>query len=116
MGAFSRLRHNRLGPALTQLRAQAKVNNTSGLQIHSIMYRFHPSVTWDRGYPGRKQIVGQIRELWERYGLEEKTKFNTKVDRVYKDKQGRYIINNESNGRFDGILACVGTCGDPKVP
>ena len=28
----------------------------------------------------------------------------------------RQIINNESNGRFDGIIACVGTCGDPKMP
>lgn len=94
----------------------AKVNNTSGLQIHSVMYRFHPSVKWNRGYPDRKQIVGQITELWKRYGLEEKTVFETKVESVYKDRQNRWIVNNESNGRFDGILACVGTCGDPKKP
>ncbi|KAF2486299.1 hypothetical protein BDY17DRAFT_291224 [Neohortaea acidophila] len=94
----------------------ARVNNTSGLQIHSLMYRFHPSVTWSRGYPDREQIVGQITELWKRYGLEEKTVFDTKVDKVYKDAQDRWIVNNESYGRFDGILACVGTCGDAKMP
>jgi hypothetical protein len=25
----------------------AKINNVSGLQIHSLMYRFHPSVKWE---------------------------------------------------------------------
>ena len=93
-----------------------KVNNTSGLQIHSLMYRFHPSVTWSSGYPGRKAIVGQIAELWRKYGLDKKTIFDTKVEKVYKDRQNRWIVNNESHGRFDGIIACVGTCGDPKAP
>lgn len=94
----------------------AKVNNTSGLQIHSIMYRFHPSVEWSSGYPDRKQIVDAITKLWEKYGLQDKTKFDTRVEKVYKDGQGRWIINNESNGRFDGVIAAVGTCGDPKMP
>jgi thioredoxin reductase len=94
----------------------AKVNNTSGLQIHSVMYRFHPSVKWNKGYPDRKQIVSQITELWERYGLESKTSFNTRVEKVYRDPHGRWIINDPSNGRFDGVIAAIGTCGDPKMP
>jgi cation diffusion facilitator CzcD-associated flavoprotein CzcO len=94
----------------------AKVNNTSGLQIHSVMYRFHPSLNWSNGYPNRKQIVSQITQLWNRYGLEDKTMFDTRVEKVYKDPQGRWIINNESNGRYDGVIACIGTCGDPKSP
>ncbi|KUJ17002.1 FAD/NAD(P)-binding domain-containing protein [Mollisia scopiformis] len=94
----------------------SRVNNTSGLQIHSIMYRFHPSIRWDGGYPNRQQIVSQITELWKRYGLEEKTKFDTKVDKVYQDEKGRWVINNPSLGRFDGIIAAVGTCGDSKMP
>lgn len=93
-----------------------KVNNTSGLQIHSVMYRFHPSVKWKKGYPDRQQIVSQITELWERYGLEPKTLFNTQVEKVYKDPHGRWIINDPSNGRFDGVIAAIGTCGDPKMP
>lgn len=79
------------------------------------MYRFHPSVQWNKGYPDRKQIVDQIEKLWKRYGLESKTKFDTKVEKVYKDNQGRWIVNNESYGRFDGVIAAVGTCGDPKM-
>lgn len=79
------------------------------------MYRFHPSVHWNKGYPDRKQIVEQIEKLWKRYGLEKKTKFDTKVEKVYKNKQGRWIVNNESHGNFDGIIAAVGTCGDPKM-
>lgn len=93
-----------------------KVNKTSGLQIHSLMYRFHPSVRWTRGYPSQGQIVEQIRLLWKRYHLEEKTKFNFTVSKTYKDNQGRWIINNPSNGRFDGIVAAIGTCGTPAMP
>ncbi|KAL3421122.1 monooxygenase [Phlyctema vagabunda] len=94
----------------------SRVNNTSGLQIHSVMYRFHPSVKWGGGYPNRQQIVSQITELWKKYGLESRTKFDTKVDKVFKDEKGRWIINNTSLGRFDGIIAAVGTCGDAKMP
>lgn len=80
------------------------------------MYRFHPSVTWSGGYPNRQQIVSQITELWKRYGLDSKTKFDTRVEKVYKDEKRRWIINDASNGRFDGIIAAVGTCGDAKIP
>jgi hypothetical protein len=91
------------------------VNTTSGLQIHSVMYRFHPSVKWDGGYPKQHQIVDQIRKLWHRYQLDQRTVFNTKIEKVYKDDRGRWILNNPSNGRFDGIIPAVGTCGPPKM-
>lgn len=80
------------------------------------MYRFHPSVKWQRGYPTREQIVEQVRSLWKRYGLDKRTKFHTKVDKVYQDDRGRWIINNTSNGLFDGVIAAIGTCGEPKIP
>lgn len=76
------------------------------------MYRFHPSVQWTAGYPDRQQIVSQITQLWKKYGLQERTKFNTRVKSVTQDKQGRWIINDPSNGRYDGIIAAVGSCGD----
>lgn len=94
----------------------SRVNNTSGLQIHSIMYRFHPSIQWSEGYPDRQQIVSQIVQLWRRYGLQERTKFNTRVNSVTQDKQGRWIINDPSNGRFDGVIPAIGSCGDAKMP
>jgi cation diffusion facilitator CzcD-associated flavoprotein CzcO len=80
------------------------------------MYRFHPSIRWDGGYPKQNQIVEQITQLWSRYGLDERTKFDTRVTSISKDNQGRWIVNDPSSGRFDGIIAAVGTCGDPKVP
>ncbi|KAH7031649.1 monooxygenase [Microdochium trichocladiopsis] len=94
----------------------SKVNSTSSLQIHSIMYRFHPSVKWDNGYPDRQQILSQVRQLWEKYGLQDKTKFGVKVEKVYKDDKGRWVVNTPSNGYFAGVIAAVGTCGDPKMP
>lgn len=94
----------------------SRVNSTSGLQIHSLMYRFHPSIKWSGGYPKKNEIVAAIRDLWHRYQLEDKTKFETRVERVYKDDKGRWIINDPSHGRFDGVIAAVGTTGDPKRP
>ncbi|KAH7329514.1 flavin-binding monooxygenase-like family protein [Stachybotrys elegans] len=92
------------------------INDSSSLQIHSLMYRFHPVVQWERGYPDRKQILEQVRKVWKLYGLDKKTKFGFKVDRIYKDHQGRWIVNNTAQGRFDGVIAAVGTCGAPKMP
>ena len=93
------------------------MNSTSGLQIHSIMYRFHPSVKFPNAYPNRKQIVSQITELWNRYGLESKTSFVTPVKSVHKGQDGLWIINDDpSLGHFDGVMPCVGTCGDLKMP
>lgn len=80
------------------------------------MYRFHPSVKWERGYPDRKQIVQQVAELWKRYNLQKKTRFNFKVNKAYQDEKSRWIINDTSNGRFEGLIAAVGTCGEPKMP
>jgi hypothetical protein len=96
--------------------ASQRVNDTSGLQIHSVMYRFHPSVKWQRGYPDRKQIINQVTELWKRYRLQKKTRFNFKVTKAYQDENSRWIINDASNGRFEGLIAAVGTCGDIKMP
>lgn len=80
------------------------------------MYRFHPSVNWSEGYPDRQQIVSQIAQVWKRYGLQERTKFNTRVTSVTQDRQGRWIINDPSHGRFEGVIPAIGSCGDPKMP
>jgi len=77
------------------------------------MYRFFPSVRWRKGYPDRRQIVSQITQVWKQYRLEAKTQFDTRVDKVYKDAQGRWIVNNPSNGRFDGVIAAVGQSCSP---
>lgn len=94
----------------------SRVNSTSGLQIHSLMYRFFPTVQWQRGYPDRQQILSQVRQIWKTYGLDTRTKFNTKVNKVYQDEKGRWIINDTSHGHFDGLIAAVGTCGENKRP
>lgn len=80
------------------------------------MYRFHPSVQWERGYPDRHQIISQVTQLWKRYGLQAKTRFNFAVDRVYQDDRKRWIVNDAKHGRFEGLIAAVGTCGEPKMP
>lgn len=53
----------------------SKVNSTSGLQISSIMYRFHPSVRYTKGYPKRDEILQNVKGIWKRYSLDQRTRF-----------------------------------------
>ena len=78
------------------------------------MYRFHPSIHWEKGFPDRERILDRIRALWERYNLQGKTRFDIRVEKVV-EKGGQWIINGEF-GPYDGVIVCVGTCGDPKMP
>lgn len=82
------------------------------------MFRFHPSVQWNSAYPTQEQIKQQIISIWKNYGLQEKTVFDTPVTSVKKNRDGKWIINDDEaqHGLFDGIVASVGSCGDPKVP
>ncbi len=95
----------------------ARVNSTSSLQVYSVMYRFHPTVRWHRRYPGRQRILEEIRKLWYRYGLQDKTRFETPVKSI-SFEDGRWVINGDSGsyGYFDGVIATTGTCGDPLMP
>ncbi|KAL2869669.1 uncharacterized protein BJX67DRAFT_319374 [Aspergillus lucknowensis] len=96
----------------------SRVNSTSSLQIHSIMYRFHPSVSYDTAYPTQEEVRDQIIDLWKRYKLEDRTVFDTPVKSVKQTRTGKWIINDEEEkwGLFDGVVASVGVCGDPKMP
>lgn len=53
----------------------ARENSTSQLQLNSILYRFHPSIKWSRGFPKRDEIIGQIKHVWEKYELQKRTRF-----------------------------------------
>ncbi|GAA6012592.1 hypothetical protein JCM10207_009050 [Rhodosporidiobolus poonsookiae] len=102
----------------------AKENSTSQLQLNSILYRFHPSVKWSKGFPQRDEIVEQIRGVWERYDLQAKTRFGHKVKKVQRDPDsstdpregghGRWILDDGKEGIFDAVIVAIGTCGDPK--
>ncbi|WFD19775.1 hypothetical protein MCAP1_002011 [Malassezia caprae] len=102
----------------------ANVNSTSGLQINSVMYRFHPLVLWKQFYPHRDEILGNIRHIWKTYGLNERTRFNTRVTKVERHSSStplekgkghtRWVINGNQSEVFDGLVVTIGTCGKPK--
>ncbi|PGH00240.1 hypothetical protein GX51_05937 [Blastomyces parvus] len=96
----------------------SRVNSTSALQIHSLMFRFHPAVKWDSAYPTQSQIKNQIINIWKQYDLERRTLFNTPIKSIDMNKGGKWVINNSEAkyGTFDGVVAAVGSCGDPKMP
>lgn len=72
------------------------------------MYRFFPNLEWKSGYPNRREILDNISNIWHQYSLEEKTKFGITVEKVWQDGHGRWIVNDEQYGKFDGIIAAIG--------
>ncbi|PWN50984.1 FAD/NAD(P)-binding domain-containing protein [Violaceomyces palustris] len=101
----------------------SRVNSTSGLQINSIMYRFHPAVKWGKGYPRRDEILHNTEKIWEMYDLKQRTRFNCKITSVKRHSSStdpaegghaRWILNDKEDEVFDGLVVCVGTCGKPK--
>lgn len=102
----------------------SKTNETSGLQISSLMYRPHPAVVWSLFFPKTPEILEQIEKVAHRYELMDKIRFNTPVTLVERHSSstdpkegghGRWIINGDSNRVYDGIVVAVGTCGKPKM-
>ncbi|KAI0759240.1 FAD/NAD-P-binding domain-containing protein [Trametes elegans] len=104
----------------------AHVNKTSGLQLNSLLYRFHPAVLWSRPFPQRDEILKEIRRIWKEYQLEPRTRFNTPVTSVHRvegtgehlqedpsGSQSKWIVNDGEDGEFDAVVVTVGTCGEP---
>ncbi|KAI0033186.1 FAD/NAD(P)-binding domain-containing protein [Vararia minispora EC-137] len=96
------------------------VNNTSALQLNSLIYRFHPGVLWKHTYPTREEILSEIKRIWEEYKLKPRTRFNTPVRSVRREEGtespgARWIINDGHDGPFDAVIVTVGTCGRPKM-
>ncbi|KAL4402288.1 N,N-dimethylaniline monooxygenase [Malassezia pachydermatis] len=102
----------------------ANVNSTSGLQINSVMYRFHPMVLWRAFYPHRDEILENIRRICDVYSLNDRIRFDTPVTKVErhssstKEKNGsghtRWVINGNMSEVFDGLVVTIGTCGKPN--
>ncbi|KAJ7264991.1 FAD/NAD(P)-binding domain-containing protein [Mycena haematopus] len=94
------------------------VNSTSGLQLNSHLYRFHPALIWRHAFPLRDEILGEITRIWKEYQLEPRTRFETPVTSVKRveDESGghKWQINDGAEEPFDAIIVTIGTCGKPK--
>ncbi|KAI6102577.1 hypothetical protein EDD16DRAFT_345348 [Pisolithus croceorrhizus] len=105
----------------------AHENKTSGLQLNSLLYRFHPAVRWKKAFPQRDEILGEIEKVWREYRLEERTRLNTPVKQVRRVKRAsaddecqvhvrspsQWYINAGEDGPFDALIVAVGTSGEP---
>ncbi|KZT59182.1 FAD/NAD(P)-binding domain-containing protein [Calocera cornea HHB12733] len=97
------------------------VNSTSGLQLNSLLYRFHPAVRWSTTFPKRDEILKEIRRIWSEYKLEKRTRLNTTITSVTRHDSStnpaegghsRWMVNGE--GPFDAVVVTIGTCGEKK--
>ncbi|KAJ6531194.1 FAD/NAD-P-binding domain-containing protein [Mycena capillaripes] len=94
------------------------VNSTSGLQLNSHLYRFHPAVIWRHAFPLKDEIVSEITRIWKEYQLEPRTRFDTPVTSVKRveSESGshQWLINDGTEEPFDAVIVTIGTCGKPK--
>ncbi|TFY78192.1 hypothetical protein EWM64_g5819 [Hericium alpestre] len=98
----------------------AHVNKSSGLQLNSLLYRFHPGVLWSRAFPYRDEILGEITRIWKEYRLVSRTRFNTPVTSVCRadgtrSPDAKWLVNDGADGAFDAIIVTIGTCGEPQM-
>ncbi|KAH9823907.1 hypothetical protein DFH28DRAFT_921424 [Melampsora americana] len=98
----------------------AAVNQTSSLQLNSLLYRFHPAVIWSQGFPVKQhEILSEITRIWELYHLESRTKFNYTVRNVSRKiltgGKTQWTIDEGQDGVFDAVIVAIGTCGPPKA-
>ncbi|KAI5999124.1 FAD/NAD(P)-binding domain-containing protein [Pisolithus albus] len=101
----------------------AHENQTSGLQLNSLLYRFHPAVCWKKAFPQRDEILGEIEKVWKEYRLEERTRFNVGTNTssirplthgtVHVRSPSQWYINAGEDGPFDALIVAVGTNGEP---
>ncbi|KAH7925801.1 FAD/NAD(P)-binding domain-containing protein [Leucogyrophana mollusca] len=83
----------------------SRENKTSGLQLNSLLYRFHPGVIWKEAFPKRDEILTQISGIWKEYKLESRTRLNTPVTKVKRlqrecqdgDKDGTSLTSSASS-------------------
>ncbi|KAK4231021.1 hypothetical protein QBC38DRAFT_467632 [Podospora fimiseda] len=99
---FSNITIFESGPFLGGIWTTGPSSHTS-LQINSMIYR--PSIP-----------PSSVENLSRQYSLKSKTLFNTKVEDIYQDHHGKWIINSSRFGRFDGVICCLGTAEAPRVP
>ncbi|KAJ7311589.1 FAD/NAD(P)-binding domain-containing protein [Mycena albidolilacea] len=94
------------------------VNSTSGLQLNSHLYRFHPALIWRHAFPLRDEILSEISRIWKEYQLEPRTRFETPVTSVKRveteDGSHKWRINDGEEEPFDAVIVTIGTCGKPK--
>ncbi|KDR72803.1 hypothetical protein GALMADRAFT_252072 [Galerina marginata CBS 339.88] len=115
------------GPSSSLGGIWSHVNSTSGLQLNSMLYRFHPAIIWSKAFPLRDEILGETRRIWRECHLDKRTRFETKVTSVRRapppkdasewsndPDRTRWIINDGEEGIFDAVIVTVGSCGEPN--
>lgn len=69
-------------------------------------------------YPSNRQILEYLRSFALAFGLYDKVRFNTAVERVDKDTDGRWIVTlgNGERRRYRALVCATGCNWDPNMP
>ena len=69
-------------------------------------------------YPSNRQILEYLRSFALAFGLYDRARFNTSVEHVDKDEEGRWIVtlSNGERRRYRALVCATGCNWDPNMP
>ena len=86
---------------------------------HFYSYSFEGRSDWSRTFPARGEIFGYLSGLAKKYGLYDKTRFNTEISRAkYDEARAKWQLETASGSvlETDIVVTALGQLNRPKVP
>lgn len=86
---------------------------------HLYSFSFEGRHDWSKTFPDRDEIFRYITEVGTKYGIYEKTRFNTEIASAEFDDQTQKWILTEKNGETfetDILITALGQLNQPKIP
>ena len=86
---------------------------------HLYSFSFEPRSNWTKTFPSRDEIFSYITSLGVKYGLYDKTKFNTEIaSATFNEKTGKWILTDKKGetSETDMIVSGLGQLNRPKIP
>ena len=86
---------------------------------HFYSYSFEGRSDWSRTFPERSEIFAYLSGLAKKYGLYEKTRFNTEIKQAkYDEARAKWQLETASGAvlETDIVVTALGQLNRPKVP
>jgi len=79
-------------------------------------YTFHHTNVWRSYRPAKNEILANLSRMIETEGLASDIALGTAVESVSRTAAGKWLINDDPNEEFDGVLVCPGFLGERRRP
>jgi cation diffusion facilitator CzcD-associated flavoprotein CzcO len=90
---------------------------TCDVPSHSYTYSFEPNPDWSHRYPPGDEIQAYFEGVFEKYGIDEITRFNEEISRCeFVDGRWRLELMSGHRDEADVVIAATGVLHHPNLP